>query len=91
MPTAFLSTNSIGPGERFAFAASNDLLLILPGVTMASTDVFVPVTLGMFTGLSISVLGTLSGPSMTIRNHCAFHVGPQGRFLANANCPFVGG
>ncbi|MGH1578372.1 calcium-binding protein [Planktotalea sp.] len=38
MTTTFQSTDSIGAGQRFSFADAGDTLVVLSGVTMASTD-----------------------------------------------------
>jgi serralysin len=82
MTTTVISTNTIGAGAQFTYAANNDSLVILPNVTLGSTSGAVIGT-GGFTGLSVTVLGTLLSTSSLILSASSFFtIAQSGNFIS---------
>jgi hypothetical protein len=82
MTTTFVSADSIGTGTRFTFTASGDALVVLPGVTLGSTN-GLAVSNGSFSDLDVTVLGTLSSVSqLSLTANSSFVVGVGGTFAS---------
>lgn len=81
MTTTFISTNTIGAGTQFTFAASADALVVLPNVTLGSTSA-AAILFGGFFDVEISVLGTLiSNTQMVLPTNSSILVGLGATYL----------
>ncbi len=82
MTTSFITTNTIGAGIQFTFAASGNSLVVLQNVTLGSTN-GAAISPAGFSDLEISVLGTMVGSSqITLGPNCSFTLGKTGTFLS---------
>jgi hypothetical protein len=84
MTITYIDANSIDAGPRFSFAASGDSLVILPGITMASTTGSA-ISSGGFVDLDVTVLGTLASAAQIIMaEDSALTVTDGGQFIGLA-------
>lgn len=65
MTTTFITTNTVGAGTQFTYLAAGDALVILPGVTLGSTNVS-PIAGTGLADLSLEILGTLVSSGIII-------------------------
>ena len=82
MTTTFITTNTIGAGAQFNFAASGDALVVLQNVTLGSTNA-AAINPSIFTDVEITVLGTLISSSiMALPTNSSFTVGAGASFIS---------
>ena len=82
MTTSFITTNTIGAGTQFTFTAAGNALVVLPNVTLGSTNGSV-INLGGFSDVEISVLGTLvTTNAVAIASNSSFTLAAGAAFLS---------
>ncbi len=82
--TVYYPSSVTGSGTVFTFAANGDDLVVLPGVTLASTN-DAAIGFNTFSGNSIEILGTVASAFIlatpAIGDGTLIHIGEGGRFL----------
>ncbi len=79
MAITFVTTNNIGVGTRFSFAAAGDALVVLQGVTLGSTTGMAFTT--AFGDIDVTVLGNMfSATQMQLTVGSSFTLGATGSF-----------
>ena len=80
MAVTYITTNTFGAGNQFAFAAAGNALVVLQGVTLGSTTGTAIST--AFSDVEVTVLGTMvSTTQISLTAGSSFTLGETGTYL----------